>query len=105
MKSLAPSKRDLIAILPGTAHTITMEVIPVILHYNIYRSLSIKPTVILKKVPWCENLQCSTILLTCHLFDLEAGKVRQIRFKKCGPLQRDGCTYLFDCACALRGAL
>ena len=102
MQSLAPSKRDLIAVLPGTAHTITMEVIPVILHYNTYLSLSDGN---IKKVPWCENLQCSTILLTCHLFDLEAGKVRQIRVKKCGPLQRDGCTYLFDRACALRGAL
>ena len=40
MQSLAPSKRDLIAVLPGTAHTITMEVIPVILHYNTYLSLS-----------------------------------------------------------------
>ena len=91
--------------LPGTAHTITMEVIPVISHYNTYRRLSIKPTVILKKVPQCENLQCSQILLTCHMFGSEVGKVRQIRVKKCCLLLQDGCTDLFGRVCALRGAL
>ena len=75
---LLPSNRRISVALPGIAHRNAVEVIPAILQYNELGTVSNKPIEILKKAPWCENLQTFSIRLLVHSFSLEVRKVRQI---------------------------